>query len=279
MQVRFWGVRGSITTPEEECSRYGGNTLCVGVDTPDGTHFVLDAGMGLRWLGTHLLETRPGEGIHWHLLLSHCYWDHIQGIPFAPVMYIPGNRVDVYGYAGSDVSLGDNLLSQMQQDFCPVPNFFLRDDVGALVSIHELDETDFQVVNTKVSSRRLPSGLQKTVGGFRVEHEGASLAYVTDVEYPGGPTQCQAALELCRGVDLLIHDAQYLSSERETSRGWGHSTVAEALELARVSGVKRLALFHHDPSRTDDELDAISQEAQNPDFEVFAAREGQVIEL
>lgn len=279
MRLEFYGVRGSITTPDEECGGYGGNTSCVFLETKAGTRVVLDAGMGLRWLATDLLAKHQGQPIHLNVLLSHFYWDHIQGIPFAPVMYIPGNQVDIYGFGGPTLSLRDNLLSQMQQDYCPVPNFFLHDDVGATVKMHEIDETEFHLEEVRVRARLLPSGERKKVGGYRVECEGTVVAYLTDVEYPSGPAGCPEAVELAHHADLLIHDGQYLASERETSRGWGHSTVEEAVELARLAQAKRLLIFHHDPSRTDEELDDIAALLAGLDFPAAPAREGELIEL
>ena len=86
-------------------------------------------------------------------------------------------------------------------------------------------------------------------------------------------------MNLAQGADLLIHDGQFVPDEREIHRNWGHSTYLEALELARVAGCKRLAIFHHDPSRTDDELDAIGVELRSADLQAFPAREGQVLDL
>lgn len=266
-------------TPAREQERYGGNTPCVFVACSDGTQVVLDGGMGLRWLANHLLDTRPKGSLRLELLLSHTHWDHIQGIPFAPVMYIPGNVVNIYGLGGRTVGLRENLLGQMQPDYCPVPNFFLRDDIGAQVVMKQIEPTTFDLGGAHVTCRVLPGGPDTTVAGYRVEEGGKAVAYLTDVEYPQGPRGCPEALELAQGADLLIHDGQFFPEERETSRDWGHSTFQEAAELAAAAGVKRLAIFHHDPSRTDAELDAMAEELKQQPFEAFPAAEGQAIEL
>lgn len=277
MRVTFWGVRGSITTPELSHARYGGNTPCVAVDCGD-THLVLDAGMGLRWMTADLLDRLPDQGLDLHLLLTHCHWDHIQGIPFAPIMYLPGHSVQIYGRGGAD-SLEQTLLAQMQPDFCPVPNFFLRDDVGATVVLKQIQEEVFEIGGARVTCRDLPRADKAPVAGFRIEFEGRTVTYVTDVEYPGGPGHCPPAVELARGADLVVHDGQFLPEERDSHRNWGHSTTEEALELARLAGCKQIALFHHDPSRTDEELDEMAAVLKEAHAGAFPAREGMVCDL
>ncbi len=277
MRVIFWGVRGSITTPELTHARYGGNTPCVALECGD-TNIIFDAGMGLRWMTLDLLRRFPERKLSLHLLLTHCHWDHIQGIPFAPVMYLPGHQVTIYGRGNGD-GLRKTLLTQMRSDFCPVPNFFLHEDVGADIVIRELSEGEFRVGGAKVICKDLPRGDKPPVAGYRVEWGGRVVTYVTDVEYPGGPGSCRAALELADKADLIVHDGQFLPEEREAHRNWGHSTTGEALELARLAGCRMLAIFHHDPSRDDVELDAIGAALRNSEIRAFPAREGMVIEL
>ncbi len=279
MRVTFWGVRGSIPTPDAAQARYGGNTPCIEVQLGDDTRIALDAGMGLRWLTLNLMTNGVVTGHRVNILLTHCHWDHIQGIPFTPIMYIPGNEVNIFGSGGPVFGLKDNLLCQMQPDFCPVPNFILH-SVGATVEVNEIRASDwFPVGEAMVRWETLPRGNKAPVTGYRIEYAGKVLAYMTDVEYVGHPRECKAAMSLAQGADLLIHDGQFVPEEREMHRNWGHSTYQEALELARVAGCKRLAIFHHDPSRTDDELDAIGAELRSSDLPAFPAREGQVVEL
>ena len=283
MRVTFWGVRGSIPTPDEPQARYGGNTPCVEVLCSEGTLLSLDGGMGLRWMTAELMKgpARRGEQ-RMHLFLTHCHWDHIQGIPFSPFMYVNGNHVTFYGRPGSEGGLKETLLHQMNPSYCPVPNFFLHHDVGATVEFHEIDTPRFQIGPVRVTSLELPRGNRPTCSGYRIEDGEASLAYLTDVEYPGGqPEACPEALDLARGVDLLIHDAQFLPDEVAGRTNWGHSTYQQALRLARRAGCRRLALFHHEPGRTDDQIDEIVEQArrEDPDREIFAAREGEILEL
>jgi phosphoribosyl 1,2-cyclic phosphodiesterase len=290
MRVTFWGVRGSVPTPDEPQARYGGNTACVEVRLPDGSSVALDAGTGLRWLVTGLMENGP-TGHRVDILLSHYHWDHIQGLPFTPIMYIPGNTIRIFGMAGPVSGLRDNLLGQLRPDFCPVPNFILP-NVGAEVSLHELhEETSLDLGSATLKWRRLPRGHSPvegsrpgggvpTVTGYRLEASGKSVAYLTDVDYAGQPSLCQAALELAEGADLLIHDGQYLPEELTTRAKRGHSTYEDAVELARIAGCRQVALIHHDPSRTDDELDQLGDRlARLSGPPMFPAREGLVLDL
>ncbi len=278
MRVTFWGVRGSITTPEPEYARYGGNTPCVAVLLADGSDIILDAGMGFRWMTMDLLSQGP-KSTPVSLLLTHCHWDHIQGIPFSPLMYVPGYRVCIYGRGSPGHSLQENLLRQMEPAYCPVPNFVIREDVGAHVEISELGDGAVRIGPARVMARTLPRGRRDQCTGYRIEEGGRVLAYLTDVEYPEGPAACPEALELARDADLLIHDAQYLPAEAEARTGWGHSSAQDAIALAGLSGARRVALYHHDPARTDHDLDVLVAGLESAQVQVFAAREGLQIEL
>ena len=284
MRVVFWGVRGSVPTPDEPQARYGGNTACVEVQLPDHSSVSFDAGTGLRWLATKLMENGP-KGHRVDILLSHYHWDHIQGLPFTPIMYIPGNTIRIFGMAGPASGLRDNLLGQLRPDFCPVPNFILP-NVGAEVSLHELhEETSLDLGSAILKWRRLPRGGAakggSTVTGYRLESEGRVVAYLTDVDYAGDPAGCQAALELAQGADLLIHDAQYLPEEPALRVKRGHSTFEDALALARLASCRQVALIHHDPSRTDDELDQLAARLTGDGTgpRMFPASEGLTLEL
>lgn len=283
MRVTFYGVRGSISTPDVSQSRYGGNTPCVLVEVEGGPLLVLDGGLGLRWLSEDLTREarRSGAPIGLHLLLAHGHWDHIQGIPFAPMMYSPGNRVDIYGRRGMGEGLKTTLLHQMNPNYCPVPNFFLLDDVGATVAFHELDEEELEIGPARVLSLPLPRGVRAPCSGYRIEAHGRVVTYLTDVEYlAGGGPACPEALRLARGADLLIHDAQFLPEEARLRPNWGHSTWVDALALAEAAQVARLALFHHDPGRSDQEVDRIVAAASaQASMDVFAAAEGSTLTL
>jgi len=272
MQIRFWGVRGSIASPGPETVRAGGNTSCVEVSFGD-TRIVLDAGTGMRRLGAALLPAGPVEAT---VLLSHLHWDHIQGIPFFTPMYVPSSKIHFVAGART-APLRDSLKLQMS-----APNFPVAfEDVPAKLSFTELRERDHLVVaDARVVAQK--ANHPDPVHAYRIERDGRSVVYATDTEHYACVDQ--RLVSLARDADVLIYDAQYLpeeySGESGMSRvGWGHSTYEAGIALARAAGVKRLVLFHHDPTRTDDALDELEARARRAFPDALAAREGLVLEV
>jgi phosphoribosyl 1,2-cyclic phosphodiesterase len=276
LQVRFWGVRGSIPVPGPATVGVGGNTACVEV-CGGGSRLVLDAGSGLRGLGDALLAS--GEHRDVTLVLSHVHWDHIMGLPFFAPLYVPGVRLTVAaGPAGrGGESLRDVLRRQMSAPMFPVD----LTDVGAEVVCRDLREGEsFSVGALRVEAARLNH--PDPVYAFRVSHGGRSVVYATDTEHYA----CvDPRLErLARGADLLIYDAQYTPEEYAGEAGpcragWGHSTYRAGAELARAAGAQALALFHHDPGRDDAQVAALVERARSLFPRTFAAREGLTVGL
>lgn len=280
MRLKFWGVRGSVAAPEANYQRFGGNTPCVELRLDAHRSLLLDAGLGLRWQALDMLS-RQGVGNELEILLSHCHWDHIQGIPFSPMMYIPGNRILIRGVGQPPRSLLDNLVEQLRPEFCPVPNF-LTQRVGADIEVRQFgpeptsDSNGLTIHHAHLPRCRSPH----PVVGYRIEFKGLTLAYLTDVEYAGSPADCSEALQLARGADVLIHDAQLLPEERRRPSAAGHSSYLEALELARLAGVRRLFGFHHDPTRNDEQLEQLEELLKRQSScPAELAREGQELEL
>jgi phosphoribosyl 1,2-cyclic phosphodiesterase len=254
VRIRFWGTRGSIPVPEAARTRgwgtLGGNTPCVEIRAPGSDPIILDAGMGLHWVGRSLLQERFGSGQgSVHLLLTHTHWGHIQGIPFFPPLLVAGNQVSFYGRGTEDHDLASLLRRQMDSVYCPVPNA-MSDAVGATTEVHELTRERWSLGPVRILQRQLNHAPGCVCLGYRLDCAGRSLAYLPDVEYLE-PAHRQPALELAQGVDLLIHDAHFLAAEYEAHRSPGHCSDAEALSLAREAGVRQLLLFHHHPDRVD----------------------------
>jgi phosphoribosyl 1,2-cyclic phosphodiesterase len=285
MRVRFWGTRGSVPTPGPSTVRYGGNTACVEMRTNRGTFFIFDSGTGIRELGLDL--ARDGGAVAAHLMLGHTHWDHISGFPFFTPAFVPGNRLVIYGARDLDRSLRDVLAGQMHFTYFPVP----LGDLRAEISFSELEEGTIQLDDAAVRTHYLNH--TAVCMGYRVEADGASVAYITDHE-PYGLVEDglrrgfihggdRRLIEFVRGVDLLIQDAQYTPDEYAARRGWGHGSTDYVTDLAVEAGVKRLAMFHHEPTHADDDLDRMVEHARarardaESEVEIFAAAEGQKI--
>jgi len=288
MRVTFWGTRGSIAKAGPTTVRYGGNTSCVEIGSDDGTLIVVDCGTGAHGLGLDLME-RDGVPAGGHILISHTHWDHIQGLPFFAPLFQPGSAWHIYGPSGAGTSLSDVLAGQMQYRYFPVA----IDQLGSSVDYHDLVEGTLDLDGVTVTTHYLNHPALTL--GYRFEVDGATVVYASDHEphepalAAGGSVrenrQDDAHAAFAAGADLLIHDAQYLASEYPDRQGWGHSTVEYVVEVAHRADVGRLALYHHDPTRTDDQVDELVRLARKHAGtigyagDVFAANEGMRIEL
>jgi phosphoribosyl 1,2-cyclic phosphodiesterase len=276
LRIKLWGTRGSVATPVASNARHGGNTPCVEVRAADGEILILDAGLGLHWLGDDLMDAGfSGGGGHAHILVSHTHWGHIQGIPFFLPMLVEGNRFSIYGPGQTDRPLSQLLIEQMDSTFCPVPNFF-DDRVGAKLDIFDLGNTggEFEIGSTHVTSRPVNHVPDVPCLGYRLESEDGSLAYIPDVEY-ANESQRQTSLELANGVDVLIHDAHFASTDpTQATAGCGHSSDRDALDIGRSAGAGRVLLFHHHPDRDDAGIDQVVAAHQGESLIIEAAREG-----
>lgn len=269
LEVRFWGVRGSIPSPGSDTAVVGGNTSCVEV-TGGGTRLVLDAGSGLRALGDRLISESQHHAVQ--IFLSHVHWDHVMGLPFFGPLYVPGCSVTIAA-GPTGVALRDVLKRQMSAPMFPVD----FDAVGARVTTSELPEEgsiDVGALRVTVAKLNHPD----PVLAFRVSYGGHSVVYATDTEHKDGELDA-TLVHLCRGADALIYDAQYTPEEYAgevgpSRRGWGHSTFAAGAEVARAARVKTLVLFHHDPRRSDEGVAEIVQRSRAVFPSTVAAREG-----
>jgi len=285
--IRFWGTRGSIPTPGSNTMRYGGNTSCVEVRSSEGTLLVLDCGTGSFALGQKLFADGI-TGLHGNILFSHTHWDHIQGFPFFMPVFFEGTEWDIYGPQGLNQSIAETLGGQMQYTYFPVN----LDQLKASIRYHNLVEGTFQIKDIKITSQYL-NHTSLTLG-YRIEADGKTVVYSCDHEpYSGelakgvgeikGRDRMHAAF--LANADLVIHDAQYTAEEYPEKVGWGHSTIEYVVHLCQHSGVKKLALTHHDPLRDDLQLDKIITEIreklkkESSTLEVFAAAEGDEIQL
>jgi CheY-like chemotaxis protein len=296
MRIRFWGTRGSLAKPGRSTVRYGGNTSCVEVRTADNTLIVLDCGTGAHGLGQALVAA-GSQPVHGHLLIGHTHWDHIQGFPFFAPLFSAGNIWDIYAPSDLGRRLEETLAGQMEYAYFPVT----LQQLGATIRYHELVEGHFHIGPVQVTTRYLNHPALTL--GYRLQASGVVVVYATDHEPHAAPlpnASCSLVegmqmppvhqedlrhVEFLRGADLVIHDAQYTLAEYPEKLGWGHSPMEYAVDVALAAGVKRLALFHHDPLRGDAELDRLTKACRRrvaksgAALEVFAAVEGAVVEL
>ena len=274
MEIHFWGNRGSIPSPGPETVRYGGNTTCVEIRNGDD-YILIDAGTGIRKAGEFITRERGGNQ-DIPLLVTHTHWDHIQGLPFFIPAFIPGNRLRIFGPHNHQTPFDRVIADQMQFSYFPVNFAQLRADI----SPRTLREGEsFQIGSIKV----IPKYVNHPVPtlGYRFEAEGKSIVFLTDIEpyrdvlYEGiCPSedereefeevqktviqQNQKIVDFCDQSDILVIDAQYTHEEYERSYiGWGHTSMRDALQIGKTSGSKTVVFTHHDPNRSDDELDRI----------------------
>jgi ribonuclease BN (tRNA processing enzyme) len=281
VNVTFYGVRGSCPCSGDRYRRYGGNTSCLVVEIDGDEPLIVDLGTGLRAYGDVLLkEVRAlGTPMHATALLTHLHFDHILGLPFFGPLHDPGARLTVHGPAQPKGSLKDALHAAVQPPVFPIHMEQFR---GEMITIDTRDE-DFSIGTAKVMARTIPHSGPTL--GYRIEAEGRTMAYMSDHQAPlDRRTIPEAVLELCHGVDLLVHDGQYTDDEFSTKADWGHSTAAFAVHVAAEAGVKRLLLSHHDPSHNDRDIDKILTLARRlPEAkeleDVSAAHEGQSVDL
>ncbi|MEM7524734.1 MAG: MBL fold metallo-hydrolase [Pseudomonadota bacterium] len=287
MKIRFWGTRGSIPKPRPQMMKYGGDTACVELRSASGQIVVLDCGSGAHDLG-RALAAEPNKPAGAALLFSHTHWDHIQGLPFFAPLFIPGNEWDIYAPRGLSQSLRETLSGQMQYSYFPIS----LEDMGATIRYHELVEGDFTIGDIRVSARYLDHPALTL--GYRFEVDGVAVVYACDHESVARKAIPDADdlagserghVEFLKGADLVIHDAQYTSAEYPDKVGWGHSTFDYAAEVCNAAGVGRLLVTHHDPERTDDQLDRIiadlsaASKAAGRTMAIGAAAVGVVVEL
>jgi len=269
--VRFWGVRGSIACPGLDFARYGGNTSCIEVRL-GGRLLIFDAGTGLRPLGKAVVSEAPLDA---DIFLTHTHVDHIHGIPFFAPFFASQNRFRVWaGHLAPRLTLKHVLCKYMAEPLFPVP----PDIFAAEVEYRDFEAGDTLVPFANTTLRTAALNHPQGATGFRLDHGGRSFCYITDTEHVEGSLD-QRILSLVRGADVMVYDATYSDKEYPTFRGWGHSTWEEGVRVAEAAEVKRLVLFHHDPSHDDAAMDRIAAGAEAARPGTLVAFEGLSLEL
>jgi len=297
-RIKLWGVRGSLPVPGPATNRYGGNTSCVEVRA-DGEIIVLDAGTGIRGLGLALEKELGPETVNLTLLITHTHWDHIQGLPFFVPAYISKNLIRILGYEGARSGLSAILAAQMETPFFPVGLHELQSHLA----IEELKDMEFRIGKVKVEAKF--ANHPGICAAYRLFTSGGSIAYMPDNEpyerlklqlaaqngidrnearnFAGG--ERAKMVEFLRDCDVAILDSQYTDEEYKGHVGWGHSPLSSTVSLALDANVKRVLLFHHDPSHDDDMIDGMVEQARElirksgKAMAIEGAREGAEIVL
>jgi|UniRef100_UPI0035AF5E8A phosphoribosyl 1,2-cyclic phosphodiesterase len=271
MKVKFWGVRGSIASPGPHTVRYGGNTTCIEVRTDDNELIILDAGTGIFPLSQTLLAELPVQA---NVLISHSHWDHIQGLPFFVPNFIPGNVLRLHGAYDpvSGQGVEQVMAVQLQYSYFPVREAEMK---GAIEYVTLMPEQSVQVGSATITPYLLNHPVINF--GYRIESKGKSVFFTGDheppyniyqpgdaeyAEYQGFVDEKQASiLKGMQGVDVLIADTSYTAQEYPSKVGWGHGTYASSIDYAVRAGAKVLYCTHHEPTRSDDALEAAYRQA------------------
>ena len=305
MKIKFWGVRGSIPSPGPNTVKYGGNTLCLELRLPDQDRLIIfDAGSGIRELGDSLSFSQDAtHRLNTEIFLTHTHLDHILGLPFFAPIHNPGTRLKIYGPVTCEEDpLEDVIGGQLSYRYFPVR----QHELGASIEYIDLKEGSYDLgQGVRLITKYLNHPLLAL--GYRIEFGDKAIctAYDTEPFYnvfcldPTEPSYDEVLVsegeqaardenrrmeEFFKDADLLIHDGQYTQTEYDSGkRGWGHSPIEYAIAAAGRANVKRLAICHHDPVRTDVQLDELSQLYCNDgtagDQLIFFAREGQEVEI
>ena len=258
MIVRVWGARGSLSAPGPATVGYGGNTSCVEIEFADGTTLILDAGSGIRELGQRIAERDPGL---LHICLTHLHLDHVEGLGFFEPLWTPRWKLHFWGPPSATTTLQDRVARYLSPPLFPVG----------------LAEAPAEVVFEDVPREpwRLGSAV---IEAEAVEHRGPTVGYRIDDE-----RKWVSGWALAAGADLLLHDSQYTEEEYAQRLGWGHSSVNQAAAFSRAAGVRQLGMFHHDPMRSDSELeelyDQVAEIVRDDQETPLIAREGLQIAL
>jgi phosphoribosyl 1,2-cyclic phosphodiesterase len=257
MHATIWGCRGSLATPGPETVRYGGNTSCVEVRLDDGTLLVLDAGTGIRPLGLTLVDHHAPI----HLLLTHLHLDHLEGLGFFTPIWDQRHEVHIWGPPSALRSLEERVARYLSPPLFPIE----LSDLPARLIFHNVPDEPWEIGSAIVEAA--PVVHRGPTLGYRLEGDGAILAYIPDHEpaLGGGldveATEWVSGGGIALGADVLLHDSQYFEAEYVDRVGWGHSSVADSVAFGRLTAVERLILFHHDPLHTDEDLVALGERA------------------
>lgn len=256
MLIRCWGSRGSISVSGKEHIKYGGDTTCIEVVGSSGDLIIIDAGTGIRRLGNKLVKDGSRE---MNIFFTHSHWDHLSGFPFFKPLYQGHAKIHIRGPRTTQDSIMKIISHTMTPPYFPVELEDIHADIEFLTTTPDTIKIGSMTVKT------IPLSHTNKGVGYRIEEDGKSFVFLTDNElthkHPSGMTR-EDYLHFSKGADLLIHDAEYTPEEYKFSKGWGHSVYLDTLDMAIEAGVKELGLFHHNQDRSDDAIDAMTEDCK-----------------
>ena len=251
MKINLWGVRDSIQTSGPDTKNYESRTSCTLVSEEDNL-LILDAGSGIQQFNS---KDFPAKRVD--VLLTHLHMDHILGLGFFTPFFNPAQEVHIWGPTTVAQSLRSRLSRYLSPPLFPV----LLRDLPCKLIFHEIGNSEFEIGHFKIKSNYVihPG---PTVG-FRVSGKHSVFTYIPDHEPALGrdgmikDSKWISGFDLASGADLLYHDGQYTDAEYQNKKGWGHSSVEDALLFASLCKVKNLLIAHHDPNHSDEQLSRI----------------------
>jgi phosphoribosyl 1,2-cyclic phosphodiesterase len=277
MQVKFYGVRGSISVSGNSYTEFGGNTTCFQIMAAEsGRIGIFDAGTGIRQLGNDFLEMQ-NEQTEIFIAFSHFHWDHIQGLPFFMPAYNKNIQINILAKGGNKkiYNLKDIFSVQMQEMYFPIA----LENMGAKFKFLVLENHTHVFIppdGIPVKITAVEHNHPGSAYSYRYERDGYSVVFSTDIEH--GDTLDENLVKLAQDADILIHDGQYSSDELVLKKGWGHSSFEQAAEMAIRANVKQLVITHHDPDHDDDYLRKAEKKCQEIFPHSIFAREGMIID-
>ncbi|MBF0629168.1 MAG: response regulator [Magnetococcales bacterium] len=285
IELRYWGVRGTLPVSGPKVLHYGGNTSCVTLEFPRGELLIFDAGSGIKRLSDHLLAQKRSR-MEAKIYISHPHWDHINALPFFRPLYQQGNDFEICGASHGDIDMRELIVAQMDGVYFPTK----ISQFAARVYFRNLREESFPVTD-RITMHTMLLNHPGNCLGYRVEYRGRAICYITDNEiYPKESSYHNAhyigkLAEFVHGADVLIIDATYTDKEYPGRIHWGHSAITPVVELAHQARIKALHLFHHDPDQNDEAIAAKERSAMallhalNPDILCLAPAEGQIFQV
>lgn len=272
MYFKFWGVRGSVATPDKDKLKYGGNTTCFEYSDDLGNTVIFDAGSGIRRLGKTLIQSNNHKKIY--LFFTHYHWDHTQGLPFFQPIYRPDTELIMYGAKRGKIGINEALAGQLSRLYFPVS----LEKMSATKKFIDLGSNEtVKIGNSKIHVRSLnhPQGCL----GFKIENGDKVITICTDTEHVEGKLN-KNVLFLAENSDLFIYDCHYTPEEYDNGhQGWGHSTYEEGIKIVNEINAKKFVLFHHDPDHNDTFMDEKVRKAKELFPESYGAIEGEKFEF